>query len=68
MGWFTKTPPTPQQQLDEIKTDHIPEELRPPKPDFDALGLNDLNKAKDLRKQLAAHQQNAGTEQKLARG
>lgn len=59
-GWLWKKPATPQQEVNNINVDHLPEELRPKQPDFNALGLNDLNKAKDLRNQLSAHQQNAG--------
>merc|ERR1712071_442379 len=58
-GWLWKKP-TPQEEVNNINVDHLPEELRPKQPDFNALGLNDLNKAKDLRNQLSAHQQNAG--------
>merc|ERR1712226_1842744 len=58
-GWLWKKP-TPQQEVNNINVDHLPENLRPDKPDLDALGLNDQMKAKDLRNQLSAHQQNAG--------
>jgi ATPase family AAA domain-containing protein 3A/B len=58
-GWLWKKP-TPQQEVNNINVDHLPENLRPKQPDFAALGLEDLNKAKDLRNQLSAHQQNAG--------
>ena len=68
MGWFSKTPATPQQQIDELKVDHLPEELRPQKPDLDALGLSDIKTAKDLKNQLQAHQQNVGKDQKFERG
>merc|ERR1711881_74858 len=59
MGWFTKTPQTPQEKVDAINTDHLPEELRPQKPDFSALGAKQPSLG-DLSKQLQAAQSVAG--------
>ena len=46
MGWFSPKPKSPQDQVDSIKTDHLPDHLKPEKPEFSALG--------DLSNQLSA--------------
>lgn len=67
MGWlFGGKPKTPQDQVNDIKTDHIPENLRPQKPELSALGdIQDLGNK--LSAQTSLNNQNGSAAEEKAK-
>jgi len=61
MGWFSKTPPSAEQQLEGLtnQTQNLPENLRPDQPDISALGGAARSKS-DISNELKAMQNVTG--------